>query len=36
MAAIANAISNAIGVRMTSLPMTPGNVLEMLWEGGNA
>ena len=36
MAAIANAISNAVGVRMTSLPMTPGNVLETLWEGGNA
>lgn len=28
MAAIANAIENATGVRMTSLPMTPGRILE--------
>ena len=32
MAAIANAISNATGVRMEQLPMSPGNVLEALWE----
>ena len=32
MAAIANAIHDAVGVRMTSLPMTPGKVLEELWE----
>ena len=32
MAAIANAIYDAIGVRMTVLPMNPGNVLEALWE----
>ena len=32
MAAIANAIHNAIGVRMTTLPMSPGNVLQALWE----
>ena len=30
MAAIANAIYNAIGVRMTSLPMSPGRVLDAL------
>ena len=32
MAAIANAIYNAIGVRMRVLPMSPGNILEALWE----
>ena len=32
MAAIANAIFNATGVRMEQLPMSPGNVLEALWE----
>ena len=32
MAAIANAISNAIGVRMENLPMSPAAVLEALWE----
>ena len=32
MAAIANAIHNAVGVRMTSLPMSPGAVLEALWD----
>ena len=32
MAAIANAIHDAVGVRMTSLPMTPGKVLEELWK----
>ncbi len=32
LAAIANAIHNAIGVRMTSLPMSPGAVLEALWK----
>ena len=31
MAAIANAINDAVGVRMTVLPMNPGNVLEALW-----
>ena len=31
MAAIANAIHDAVGVRMASLPMTPGKVLEELW-----
>src|SRR5581483_3417688 len=31
-AAVANAIHNAIGVRMSKLPMNPGNVLEALWE----
>ena len=31
MAAIANAIHDATGVRMTSLPMNPGAVLEALW-----
>ena len=32
MAAIANAIYDAIGVRMNVLPMSPGNILEALWE----
>ena len=32
MAAIANAIYQAAGVRMTHLPMTPGRVLDALWE----
>ena len=31
MAAIANAIYQAVGVRMDKLPMSPGNVLEALW-----
>ena len=31
MAAIANAIHNAIGVRMNQLPMSPGAVLDALW-----
>jgi CO/xanthine dehydrogenase Mo-binding subunit len=31
MAAIANAIHDAIGVRMNNLPMNPGAVLEALW-----
>ena len=32
MAAIANAIAQATGVRLCKLPMSPGNVLEALWE----
>ena len=32
MAAVANAIANAIGVRMEQLPMSPAAVLEALWE----
>ena len=32
MAAIANAIYDAVGVRMRELPMSPGNILEALWE----
>ncbi len=32
MAAIANAIHRAVGVRMRKLPMSPGNILESLWE----
>ena len=36
MAAIANAIYHAIGVRMTQLPMSPGRVLEALWANGGA
>ena len=32
MAAISNALYHAIGVRMTSLPMNPGKVLEALWQ----
>ena len=32
MAAVANAIAHAIGTRTNSLPMTPGAILETLWE----
>jgi xanthine dehydrogenase YagR molybdenum-binding subunit len=32
--AIANAIFNAIGVRMRSLPITPDKILASLYEGG--
>ena len=32
MAAIANAIYHATGVRMKVLPMSPGNILKALWE----
>jgi CO/xanthine dehydrogenase Mo-binding subunit len=31
LAAIANAVSRALGIRMTTLPMSPGRVLEALW-----
>ena len=31
MAAVANAIHAAMGIRMGVLPMSPGNVLEALW-----
>ena len=34
MAAISNAIHQAIGLRMASLPMSPGKILEALWENG--
>jgi CO/xanthine dehydrogenase Mo-binding subunit len=36
MAAISNAIYNAIGIRMSELPMSPGRVLQALWEHGGA
>ena len=32
MAAVANAIHDALGVRMTRLPMSPGAILETMWE----
>jgi CO/xanthine dehydrogenase Mo-binding subunit len=32
MAAIANAIYHAVGVRLNRLPMAPGRILEALWE----
>ncbi|MEC8958340.1 MAG: molybdopterin cofactor-binding domain-containing protein, partial [Chloroflexota bacterium] len=32
MGAVANAISDAIGIRTDQLPMTPGSLLEKLWE----
>ncbi|PKB78602.1 MAG: oxidoreductase [SAR202 cluster bacterium Io17-Chloro-G9] len=32
MAALSNAIHNAIGVQLNQLPMTPGVILEALWE----
>ena len=37
MAAISNAIYNAVGVRMDKLPMSPANILDALWkkEDGN-
>ena len=35
MAAIANAIYDAIGIRMRKLPMSPATILEALWEKGN-
>ncbi len=34
MAAIANGIRQATGIRMDSLPMTPGKLLEAMWEQG--
>ena len=34
LAAIANAVSNAIGVRMTQLPMSPPRIIEALEEAG--
>ena len=36
MAAISNAIHNALGVRLNQLPMTPGSVLEAMWESEGA
>ena len=33
-AAVANAVSNAIGVRMTELPLTPARVLAAIERGG--
>ena len=35
LAAVANAIHGAIGVRMPKLPMSPGNILEEIWNNGN-
>ena len=32
MAAVANAIYDAVGVRMSRLPMSPGRILEALWD----
>ena len=34
LAAIANAVEQATGKRMTALPITPGSVLEAEWNGG--
>ena len=34
LAAIANAVGEATGQRLTSLPITPGSVLEAEWNGG--
>ena len=34
LAAVANAIHSAVGVRMPKLPMSPGNILEELWKNG--
>ena len=31
-AAIANAIYDAVGVRMQQTPMSPGRILEAIWE----
>jgi xanthine dehydrogenase YagR molybdenum-binding subunit len=35
-AAISNAVANAIGVRVPTLPLTPDKVLAALEKGGNA
>jgi CO/xanthine dehydrogenase Mo-binding subunit len=32
LAAVTNAVSHAIGVRMNSLPLSPGRILEALWQ----
>ena len=32
MAALSNAIHDALGVRLNQLPMTPGAILEAMWE----
>ena len=32
--AIANAINQAIGIRMSETPMSPGTVLEAIWQKG--
>jgi CO/xanthine dehydrogenase Mo-binding subunit len=32
LAALSNAIYDALGVRMTSLPMSPGAILEEVWK----
>ena len=34
MAAIANAIEDALGIRMENLPMSPGAILEAQWKQG--
>ena len=36
MAAIANAIYDAIGIRMQKLPMSPGNILEACWKSNGS
>ncbi|MQF70293.1 xanthine dehydrogenase family protein molybdopterin-binding subunit, partial [SAR202 cluster bacterium AD-804-J14_MRT_500m] len=36
MAAIANAVYNALGIRMNKLPMSPGTTLEAIWGEDNA
>ena len=36
MAAVANAIENATGIRMTDLPMSPPRLLEALDNGGGS
>ena len=36
MAALSNAIYHALGVRVNQLPMSPGTILETLWEQGDA
>ena len=36
MAAVANAVTNATGNRMHSLPITPGKILEAGWDSGKS
>jgi len=36
MAAIANAVYDALGVRMNKLPMSPGTTLEAIWAKDNS
>jgi CO/xanthine dehydrogenase Mo-binding subunit len=32
LAAVTNAVSHVVGVRLNQLPLSPGRILEVLWE----